>query len=117
MSCDMSSVVVVCVCVCVCVCVQVTPGLGRLAMKLLGPNTLVQAAIPDIISKVPAEYHQKNRELFHANARHILETLSKAPGLKPVMPKATMYFMVSPPLSAVQCEGFSLQLLCRDFCL
>ena len=78
---------------------QVTPGLGRLAMKLLGPNTLVQAAIPDIVSKVPAEYHQKNRELFHANARHILETLSKAPGLKPVMPKATMYFMVSPPLS------------------
>jgi tyrosine aminotransferase len=73
---------------------EVTPGLARLATKILGPNTLVQAAIPDIVAKVPAEYHQQNARLFHANARHIVTILGPVPGLEPVMPQATMYCMV-----------------------
>ena len=70
------------------------PGLARLATKVLGPSTLVQAAIPDIISKVPEDYHQKNLSLFHRNALHIMEILGPAPGLFPVMPRAAMYHMV-----------------------
>lgn len=73
---------------------EVTPGLKRLATKILGPNTLVQAAIPDIVTKVPMEYHQKNLRLFHSNATHIVTALSAAHGLTPIMPKATMYCMV-----------------------
>ena len=74
---------------------QVTPGLERLATKLLGPNTLVQAAMPDIITKVPMEYHQQNIRLFHANAKHIVDILGPVAGLEPVIPQATMYCMVS----------------------
>ena len=75
-------------------CVQVTPGLARLATKILGPNTLVQAAIPDIITKVPMEYHQQNIRLFHANAKCIVDILGPVSGLEPIMPQATMYCMV-----------------------
>lgn len=74
---------------------QVTPGLTRLATKILGPCTLVQAAIPHILSKVPTDYHQQNLRLFQANASHIVTILRGALGLKPIMPQATMYCMVS----------------------
>ena len=72
-----------------------TPGLTRLATKILGPCTLVQAAIPEIIGKVPNEYHHQNIQLFHNNAKHIVNILTTAPGLNPVMSEATMYTMVS----------------------
>ena len=64
-------------------------------MKLIGPNTLAQAAVPDIFANVPDDYHQKNLDLFYSNALYIHKTLKSAPGLTPVMPSATMYFMVS----------------------
>ena len=63
-------------------------------MKLIGPNTLTQAAVPDIFANVPDEYHQKNLDLFHSNALLIYKALEAAPGLTPIMPSATMYFMV-----------------------
>lgn len=74
---------------------QVIPGLYRLATKVLGPSTLVQAAIPDILSSVPEEYHTQNVSLFHRNAQAVTRILSSAPGVRPVMPSATMYIMVS----------------------
>ena len=73
---------------------QVTPGVKRLATKILGPCTLVQAAIPDIVTKIPDDYHQQNLRLFHANATHIYNILTPAPGLVPIRPRATMYCMV-----------------------
>ena len=82
---------------------QVTRGLSNLAMKLLGPTTLVQGAIPDILSKVPPEYHQRNLALFHTNATLCCELLRDAPGLTPIRPKGTMYIMVSAMSKALPC--------------
>lgn len=84
-------------------------------MKLLGPTTLVQGAIPDILSKVPLEYHQRNLALFHTNATLCCELLSDAPGLTPIMPKGTMYIMVSAMSKALTCcHSPSLPVHCVD---
>jgi len=72
---------------------QVTPGLYRLAMKLLGPCTLIQAAVPDWM-KIPASYHESNITKFEENAKLCLKGLENAPGLRPIMPAGAMYMMV-----------------------
>lgn len=74
---------------------EVTPGLRRLAMKLLGPCTLVQAALPHIFDHTPQSYHDGNMRIVQRNAELVYEGLSKAPGLTPVMPAGSMYMMVS----------------------
>ena len=92
--------------------VQVTPGLTRLATKILGPCTLIQAAIPEIVREVPEDYHQRNLTLFKANATHVMRILGPAPGLTPVMPRAAMYIMVS------ACHlSLSLNRLCVHVCV
>ena len=73
---------------------EVAPGLARLARKLLGPCTLVQAALPQLFT-TPQEYHDRNIAIIHRNAKLVYEELQKAPGLNPVMPAGAMYMMVS----------------------
>ena len=73
---------------------QVIPGLQQLAQKLLGPCTLIQTALPDILTRVPDSYHQRNLDLFETSARLCYERLSPIPGLTPIMPAGAMYMMV-----------------------
>ena len=73
------------------------PGLTRLAMKLLGPCTLIQAAVPEMM-KIPDSYHKKNLAIFEENAKMCYEGLRNAPGLKPIMPAGAMYMMVHKPI-------------------
>ena len=74
---------------------QVTPGLARLAMKLLGPCTFNQAALPYIFENVPESYHQRSMDIFERNAILCCEMLKDVPGISPVMPAGAMYMMVS----------------------
>ena len=74
---------------------QVTPGLGRLAMKLLGPCTFSQAALPHIFENVPRSYYQRNMEIFEKNAEVCYQMLKDVPGISPIMPAGAMYMMVS----------------------
>ena len=74
---------------------QVTPGLARLAMKLLGPCTFNQAALPHIFENVPESYHQRSMDIFERNATLCCEMLKDVPGISPVMPAGAMYMMVS----------------------
>lgn len=73
---------------------QVVPGLSRLAMKLLGPCTLVQAALPYLFDHTPQSYHDRNMSIVQRNAELVYEGLSQAPGLRPIMPAGSMYMMV-----------------------
>ena len=75
---------------------QVIPGLTRLAMKLLGPCTLIQAAVPEMMT-IPDSYHKKNLAIFEDDAKMCYEGLRNAPGLKPIMPAGAMYMMVHKP--------------------
>ena len=36
-------------------------------MRIFGPCTLVQAALPDMLEKTPKEFHQKNIAVFEVN--------------------------------------------------
>ena len=78
---------------------QVIPGLYRLAMKLLGPCTLIQAAIPDMLT-IPASYHEANLAKFEENAKLCFKGLENAPGLRPIMPAGAMYMMVRPTMTS-----------------
>ena len=95
---------------------QVTPGLTRLATKILGPCTLIQAAIPEIVREVPEDYHQRNLALFKANATHVMRILGPAPGLTPVMPRAAMYIMVSACHLSLSLSK-SLVIMCVHVCV
>ena len=87
-------------------------------MRILGPNTLVQAALPAMLEDTPQEFHQRNIAVFEVrgnrtvflpnvgvsqcgclcvqeNARLVYEGLRDVPGLNPVMPSGAMYMMVS----------------------
>ncbi len=73
---------------------EVIPGLSRLAMKLLGPCTIVQAALPHLFEHTPSSYHVANMAIVEKNANIVYEGLKKACGLTPVMPAGAMYMMV-----------------------
>jgi len=66
-----------------------------LSQRILGPNSVVQAAVPDILTQTPQSFFddtvghvEKNADLFHSH-------VSKIPGLRPVKPSGAMYMMVS----------------------
>ena len=64
-------------------------------MKLLGPCTLTQAALPYIFENVPQSYHQRSMDIFERNATICYQMLEDVPGISPIMPAGAMYMMVS----------------------
>ena len=64
-------------------------------MKLLGPCTITQAALPYIFENVPQSYHQRSMDIFERNATLCHKMLKDVPGICPVMPAGAMYMMVS----------------------
>ncbi|XP_071091533.1 tyrosine aminotransferase-like [Haliotis cracherodii] len=73
---------------------QVKSGLVRLSQRILGPNSLIQAAVPDILEKTPASFYLETLNYIKRNADVFYERLSAVPGLVPVMPQGAMYMMV-----------------------
>ena len=92
-------------------------------MKILGPCTLVQAALPSIIEDTPQSFFDDTMAVFEVkkgrdgltlswftkavavckctnfpmqeNAHLVYDGLKDVPGLHPIMPSGTMYMMVS----------------------
>ncbi|KAJ1967578.1 hypothetical protein IWQ62_001770 [Dispira parvispora] len=73
---------------------QVRKGLFALSTLILGPNTLIQAAIPDIFANVPSSFLQDTITTLSEHARVCQQRLAQIPGLKVVMPQGAMYMMV-----------------------
>lgn len=73
---------------------EVRQGLVSLSQRILGPNTLVQAAIPEILEKVPPKFYDDAIQVVQTNAVSCYEALRNCPGLTPVMPCGAMYMMV-----------------------
>ncbi|XP_043213359.1 tyrosine aminotransferase-like isoform X1 [Amphibalanus amphitrite] len=73
---------------------DVRVGLQNLSTRTIGANTLVQAALPTILSGTPAEFFSATLQLVQANAEIAFKRLSEIKGLKPVMPSGAMYMMV-----------------------
>jgi tyrosine aminotransferase len=66
-----------------------------LSQKILGPNTLIQAALPEILKDTPKSFYTDTLTFIESNAKLFYEKISKIPGLTPVMPQGAMYMMVS----------------------
>lgn len=69
-------------------------GLIRLSQRLLGPNSIVQAALPEILSATPKHFFDETVQYVEENAKNFYNRMSKVPGLRPVEPQGAMYMMV-----------------------
>ncbi|KAJ1984776.1 hypothetical protein H4R34_000464 [Dimargaris verticillata] len=74
---------------------EVRRGLHALTMLILGPNTMVQKALPDIFANVPASHLENLVQTLHRHAQICQKYLECVPGLKVIMPQGAMYMMVS----------------------
>lgn len=72
----------------------VRQGLFDLAGLILGANSLVQHAIPEIFERTPPEWFTQINRYLEENAARACQELSKAPGLHVIRPQGTMYLMV-----------------------
>jgi tyrosine aminotransferase len=74
----------------------------KLSQLILGANSLVQSAIPDLLTPVLGSAEANSlasfkKEYFHTleqNAKFTTEKLAQIPGLKVVIPQGAMYVMV-----------------------
>ncbi|RUS70213.1 hypothetical protein EGW08_022023 [Elysia chlorotica] len=73
---------------------EVRIGLSKLSTRILGPNTLVQAALPRILKDTPKFFYTETLDYIQENARIFYNALREMPGLEPVMPQGAMYMMV-----------------------
>ena len=69
-------------------------GLKNMCGRILGSNTLVQGAIPDILEKTPQSYFDSVIDILSDNANLAYGMLKQVRGLNPVMPSGAMYMMV-----------------------
>lgn len=73
---------------------EVRQGLNRLTTLILGPNTLVQGVLPQMLHNTPEEFYQHSLSQLEANAQLLVEQLANVPGLKVIKPSGAMYVMM-----------------------
>lgn len=73
---------------------RVRLGFTDLTTRILGPNSLVQGALPEILSTTPQSYFDGVMEYLAENAEIVYEKLKNLPGIKPIKPAGAMYLMV-----------------------
>ncbi|KAH8375777.1 hypothetical protein KR200_006422 [Drosophila serrata] len=69
-------------------------GLRNMCGRILGSNTLIQGALPEILAKTPQSYFDGVVDVLHANATLAYKMLKQVRGLNPVMPNGAMYMMI-----------------------
>lgn len=69
-------------------------GLLNLSARILGPNSLVQGALPDILKNTPQKFYDELVETLQNHANIAYQMLKEIPGLTPIMPSGAMYMMV-----------------------
>ncbi|KAG0259116.1 hypothetical protein BGZ95_004791 [Linnemannia exigua] len=74
---------------------EVREGLNSLSQLILGSNSLIQAALPDILHKTDPAFYDETRVQLEANAKLSTDILAKVPGLKVIVPQGAMYVMIA----------------------
>lgn len=62
--------------------------------KVVVPSTMLQAALPEILTSVPGSYIKKTMAVFESAADVCMSKLKDVPGLTPIKPSGAMYIMV-----------------------
>ncbi|KAL7027263.1 hypothetical protein ACKWTF_005384 [Chironomus riparius] len=94
---------------------EVKQGLRNVSARILGPNSTVQYALPDILQNTPQRFFVNKMMKISYNADLAYELLSKIPGLKPIKPRGSMYMMIQIELDKFpefqSCLEFTQQLI------
>jgi tyrosine aminotransferase len=61
---------------------------------LLGACSIIQGALPGIIANTPPDFFVSLNRRLESHARLCYDRLSQVVGLKPVMPRGSMYMMI-----------------------
>lgn len=97
---------------------EINEGLHQLAQIILGPNSVIQAAIPDILQKTPDSFYKETIKQIEDNVKLSIDMVSKIDGLVPVNPQGAMYMMVGIELEKfkdiVDDVDFSAKLLAEE---
>jgi len=72
---------------------EVREGLYRLSTLTMGPNSLVQVALPTILRRIPPDWHKGLIRVLQRHADVSFHALSQCPGLRPYKAKGAMYIM------------------------
>ncbi|XP_055300992.1 tyrosine aminotransferase [Sitodiplosis mosellana] len=73
---------------------ELRQGLANLSTRILGSNTLIQGALPEILEKTPQTFFDSVVDTLYKHAKLAYEILSDAVGLRPIMPDGAMYMMI-----------------------
>ncbi|KAJ7311807.1 hypothetical protein JRQ81_006116 [Phrynocephalus forsythii] len=73
---------------------EIRDGLLRLSQRILGPCTVVQGALKDILHRTSPEFYHNTLSFLKSNAALCYDALSRVCGLRPVRPSGAMYLMV-----------------------
>lgn len=79
---------------------EVKQGIMQLSQLILGPNSLTQSVLPEILANTPAEFFDGLMQTLEENSTFSLDKISKIKGLKPVVAQGAMYQMVEIDISA-----------------
>jgi len=79
--------------------------LTNLTTLIVGPNTLVQAALPSILHETPQQYYRELNQTLQDHARYCEKRISTIPGLKVISPQGAMYVMVQIDLTKFHPES------------
>jgi len=72
----------------------VRKGLNSLSQRIIGANTIVQGALPNILKQTPDTFFKETLDVIEENSKYAFERFESVPGLYPVMPDGAMYMMV-----------------------
>ncbi|XP_055597907.1 tyrosine aminotransferase [Uranotaenia lowii] len=87
---------------------DVRKGLANLSARIMGSNTLVQSALPEILSKTPQSFYEGLVETLQRHAEVAYKSIKQIRGLRPVMPSGAMYMMIG--IDIMRFPGFASDL-------
>ncbi|CRK96860.1 CLUMA_CG009926, isoform A [Clunio marinus] len=85
-------------------------GLENVTGRILGPNSAVQLALPEILRNTPREFFEDTTKRVFEHAKTAFDILNDVVGLNPIMPKGSMYMMIR-----IDLERFPMFSSCLEF--
>jgi len=82
---------------------EVRQGLFDMATRILGANSVIQGALPKILSETPQSFFDDTMSYIENISNIAYTNLSMIRGLKPIRPRGAMYMMVGIDKSVLTC--------------
>lgn len=96
---------------------EVRSGMFNMSARILGPNTLIQKALPRILKEIPQSFFKETMAFIESQAKLVYQELRQSPGLQPIMPQGSMYMLVEIKMTmfpTINSELEFVKLLCNE---